>query len=182
MLPFVRLFPQRAFLTTNIHTFARGFSYKGTGHQCTSSITEGQVITFVSQTFNGQVQSWVRGEAVVQREISSTIVSADGVPIQWQSTDSEVLARAAAATPSAVVTVTATGTPSPYYSPVGRSDGEEGLSVGAKVGIGVGVPVGVILGLVVFYFAFWRRFREGRKKAVGRGEVGGSSAQNKGSA
>jgi hypothetical protein len=80
------------------------------------------------------------------------VLSADGVLIQWQATDAEMLSRAAAMTAA------------PWNGPP-TPESAKGLSTGQKIGIGVGVPLAVILGLLVFWLVWRSRTRRRKGKA-----------------
>jgi hypothetical protein len=160
--------------------------YLGDGCQCKSTITAGQTVTVVSQSFNGQKQSWDRGSAITQNYLIATVVAGDGVPIMWQSKDAEVLASASVITTtvqSSTRSITTTlGTTSRTSSPgtTGISS-PGGLSTGAKIGVGVGIPVAVIAGLVLGIF-LWKRKRTqhiGQDRSLVY-EQHDSSAENKG--
>ncbi|KAH7393866.1 hypothetical protein DE146DRAFT_110279 [Phaeosphaeria sp. MPI-PUGE-AT-0046c] len=159
-----------------------GYTSYRSGHQCASTITSGQDVTFIAPSLVGL--GWETGTPVTNMATETAIVKGDGIPIWWQSTDASMLSAAAAQTPSSMtVEVSKTGgglvgeptgsssstsasaasSPDISSTAVGESSG---LSTGTKAGIGVGVSVGVIvIGLLMGFF-FWRR-RRSRSKKVG---------------
>jgi hypothetical protein len=140
-------------------------------------------MTFVSQSFDGQKQVWIRGNAITQTQFQSTVVSGDGVPIMWQSKDAEVLARAVAMTPtvqSNTITSTSEAKKPSVTSEVPGFSSPDGLSTGVKIGLGVGIPIAFIAGLALGLL-LWKR-RRGHKIEHERGlvdEQSGFSAEYK---
>lgn len=164
-------------LTTMVNS---GYTSYRSGHQCASTITSGQDVTFIAPTPVGL--NWDTGTAVTNMATETALVKGDGIPIWWQSSDSAVLSAAAAQTPSSTAAETSKsgggliGEPtesnasgsaaSPSTSNTALGQSNSGLSTGAKAGIGVGVSLGVIvIGLVMGFF-LWRR-RRSRSKPIG---------------
>lgn len=162
------------------------------GHQCTSTITKGQDVTFFAPTPVGLTYSI--GTALTNRATAAISVRGDGVPVWWQKEDEPVLSSAAAMTPTIPVVTGASLSES--YARTLRSEGSSstslinaqsaetapgGLSVGAKAGIGVSVPVAFAAGLLVGVL-LWRRQR-GRKNIIEstseqNGELGAHKPSN----
>jgi hypothetical protein len=161
MLSFVRSFHGPKTGRRFVNYFISGYKYLSKGHQCFSTITDGQPVTFFSYAFDGQ--AWDRGTPITNTWISATQVAGDGIPVMWQSSDAALLARVST---MMVASPSITGTPSPPTGTLSPSStlsaispsGSGGLSTGGKIGLGVGIPVAVIAGLAMGFF-FWRRRR-----------------------
>ncbi|KAF2120110.1 hypothetical protein BDV96DRAFT_318901 [Lophiotrema nucula] len=149
-----------------------GYSYKRGGRICQSSITQSQVISYVSGINNGAA-GWDRGNTILSTFALSSSVIGDGVPILWQSSDKAVLKAAATmvTTPTATGAFTGSGTArtsptsslpsatsSSPSSPVSEVS-SKGLSTGAKAGIGVGVSLVGIAIIALGIFLLLRRRR-----------------------
>ncbi|KAF2489093.1 hypothetical protein BU16DRAFT_531503 [Lophium mytilinum] len=149
--------------------------FSGLGHQCTSQITQNQIVQYVFATFNG-ASGYDRGTVSTSTFASDATAWGDGVPIWWQNSDDALLAAASTMLPSASSsTVPTTGLastggtarpsattsiPSSTAATSASSTavpGVGGLSTGAKVGLGVGIPVAIIAGLALGYLLFRRR-------------------------
>lgn len=180
MLSLVRLHPRRLLTHSNLKiiTIFRGYTYYGNGHECGSTITQGQAVAFVSPTFLGN--SWDFGTPTTNKWVTGTAVGGDGIPIWWQSSDVAMLARASAMASTAEVTANAqsvsrstSGTALPSdTSTAAATSGSGGLSTGAKIGIGVSVPVGFLVALLLG-FLLWRRRRnrQGTDAGIGRDDM-----------
>lgn len=145
-------------------------------------MTRGQVITVRTADFDGQ--KYDAKPAVTVPILSDTIVQGDGIPIYWQSSDVEVLSRAAAMTPTGTASSVASpsnadASPSSVPSSPGAlqtgSLPPAGLSTGAKAGVGAGIPIAVIAALVMGSL-LWKRRRDRRVVSEGmatqRAELG----------
>ncbi|KAH3906903.1 hypothetical protein HBI56_064530 [Parastagonospora nodorum] len=159
-----------------------GYSSYSEGRRCVSPMTKGQVATIRARPSNGE--AWDRQPAMTNTIVSDTSVHGDGIPIYWQSSDAEVLSRAAAMTPTSDPgSVASPSNASAYSSSAPTSSGiaqtgsspSAGLSTGAKAGIGAGVPIAVIALLMMGFF-FWKRRRDRRGDSEGMkvqtGEMG----------
>jgi hypothetical protein len=177
MLPFVcELYP--SCYTTDLDTlnYVSGYSYSTDGHLCASPITPGQAVL---------VQ--LLGSRTPRTETATTSAFAvgDGIPIWWQSSDAQLLARASdtstigsqtlvetSSTPGAALskntstptnsanTLTPTGsasTPAPTNSTSSPFPQSGGFPLGAKIGLGVGIPVALLAGLVIGILLLRRR-------------------------
>ncbi|KAF2184891.1 hypothetical protein K469DRAFT_750732 [Zopfia rhizophila CBS 207.26] len=141
------------------------------------------------------------GDLVTKSLGKSQYIWGDGIPIAWQSTDTDILSLIAQAT-ATIASSTASGTvapsttgsaprnsPAPSTStrtPTPSAATSSSLSTGAKAGIGVGVAVGVLAILGILGWFLWRRRRRSRstpqlpelegstrtEKYAGRGENG----------
>jgi hypothetical protein len=145
-----------------------GYSSLVDGHLCASTVTEGQAVTFLSPTLYGL--SWDTGTPTTNKATVATRVRGDGIPIWWQSSDAQVLARASALKPTAILTSVETLTSamalpsstleSPGVSQTSRPS-SGGLSTAVGFGLGMGIPVAVMGGLVIVWL-LWRRRRSFR--------------------
>jgi hypothetical protein len=106
----------------------------------------------------------IQGSPTSTVQLLPVDVKGDGVPIIWQSSDTEVRAYAqtqtdgvaTATSPPPTSSATESSSPATSSSPPQSDSG--GLSVGVKIGLGVGIPVAVLLGLILG-FLLWRRRR-----------------------
>lgn len=102
----------------------------------------------------------------MQTATSNAYAVGHGVPIWWQSSDAEVLARASAMLTTAHATAVSTS------SPTNTSSSQSGgLSTGAKIGLGVGIPVALLLGLALGFLLWRRRRAQQTFAAVQEGKV-----------
>lgn len=142
-----------------------GYSYFDRGHQCSSTITEGETVVFLRPTKDGE--SWTHGTPTTTSFTFSTTAVGDGVPIWWQSSDAEVLASVSTMMPTNQPTIGASIT-----------SNSSGLMTGAKIGIGIGIPMAVIAGLVIGLIFSMKRRRD-RKANESRAEHEGGYAEEK---
>ncbi|EFQ90330.1 hypothetical protein PTT_13110 [Pyrenophora teres f. teres 0-1] len=82
-----------------------GYKYGNDGHVCSSTITHGRTFTYVQYTTDGL--NLLPGSTVATKFLANIPVWGDGVPIWCQSSDAEVLAKAAAM----ISTIPVTSTP-----------------------------------------------------------------------
>ncbi|KAG9379272.1 hypothetical protein A1F94_009628 [Pyrenophora tritici-repentis] len=75
-----------------------GYKYGNDGQVCSSMITHGQAFHFVQYTTNGL--NFLPGSTVYTKASTNIPVWGDGVPIWWQSSDAEVLAKVPVMTPA----------------------------------------------------------------------------------
>lgn len=132
-----------------------GYSYGGFGHQCTSTVTKNQVLTYVGPKLNG-TDGWIRGSVKSTTLTTTSYVWGDGIPIWWQSSDEAALTAASTLMPTQTVSPTTTQTSSSTTQTGGSSDSntQSSFSTSAKIGLGVGIPLAVLLGLGIGWFVF----------------------------
>ncbi|KAH7393817.1 hypothetical protein DE146DRAFT_633768 [Phaeosphaeria sp. MPI-PUGE-AT-0046c] len=133
-------------------------------HVCASSITRGQSIKFIAPSLAGLIYN--AGSPMTTTATGLTLVKGDGIPIWWQSTDTEMLSSVAAATSTSW---------NEYKSGHSIEIPVVGLSIGAKTGIGIGVSALVIASLLLTFFLLRKRWnRTNVNIAVQRAEVDAS--------
>ncbi|KAH5435988.1 hypothetical protein HBI16_117230 [Parastagonospora nodorum] len=163
--------------TTAVLCCPPGYSKGIWAYACASFLAEDTSLSYiVPSSVNGK---WEAGDVSVGSFPKGYPVQGDGVPVWYQSSDSQVLAAAATRTAgessslasrmsSASTAQTPTSTPPPTGSPAVQPESTSssgGLSTGAKIGLGVGIPVAIIFGLVLGWLIFRRR----KAKAVPAG-------------
>ncbi|KAF1941029.1 hypothetical protein EJ02DRAFT_423372 [Clathrospora elynae] len=148
------------------------YFYAGNGHQCASTITQGQAVVFIFGLNNGYGYD-LSGTPTTNKLTEGTSALGDGVPIWWQNSDDEVLSSAYSMTPTSKPTSLPTSQPSTSTSTSTSTSSPPptGLSKGAKIGIGVFVPLAVIAGLVLGSLLWSRRTRRRQKHEVAVGST-----------
>lgn len=94
------------------------------------------------------------------KTITYNFVTADGIPVMWQSTDIEILVLLGQTTLSSSTLPTTTALPSRATTLISVTTSaypSPGLSTGAKIGIGVSIPLAVIAVLVGALITCFRR-------------------------
>ncbi|KAF2463513.1 uncharacterized protein BDR25DRAFT_347165 [Lindgomyces ingoldianus] len=112
------------------------------------------------------------GDLITKSLDKSQYIWGDGVPVAWESSDTDILSLIAKVTATAVSSmVSGTGvlptsifasrtstTSTPTHTPISAA-GSSSPNTGVKVGIGVGVSIGVLAILGILSWFLWRRRR-----------------------